>query len=204
MTASLLAQAGASLYLSGTSGEKLLTVEEEIRGAGTPCQHMALDLTAEGEPARLVEAAAGPLNDAKYQSDVSLGNQVSSIHCSPVGPFDGDCNVILSQQIFYAGLFPCQTFLLVGYLSKTLGHIGDVVSPSYITAEGDYSVLFEEKYDAARITGQSLDNILLQICCSRGCESYPWCRRLLESGIGYHRNIPFHYGIRRRIGRMNM
>ena len=57
VTASLLAQAGATLYLCGTSEEKLRKVEEEIREAGTPCQHLALDLTGEGEPARLVEAA---------------------------------------------------------------------------------------------------------------------------------------------------
>lgn len=57
MTASLLAQAGATLFLCGTSEEKLRTVEEEIRETGTPCQHLALDLTVEGVPARLAEAA---------------------------------------------------------------------------------------------------------------------------------------------------
>ena len=57
VTALLLAQAGATLYLSGTKEEKLRAVEEDIVALGAQCHHLALDLTAEGEPARLVDTA---------------------------------------------------------------------------------------------------------------------------------------------------
>lgn len=56
-TALLLARSGASLFISGTKEEKLQEVEKEITALGAECHHLALDLTTEGEPARLVEAA---------------------------------------------------------------------------------------------------------------------------------------------------
>lgn len=57
----LLAQAGASLFLSGTNEEKLRKVQNEIKALGVECSYLALDLTAGGMPERLVEAAVGHL-----------------------------------------------------------------------------------------------------------------------------------------------
>ena len=56
-TALLLARAGAALFISGTNEEKLQSVEREIKALGADCGHLAVDLTAEGEPARLVDEA---------------------------------------------------------------------------------------------------------------------------------------------------
>lgn len=57
VTAVLLAQAGATLFISGTKEEKLQAVEDEIKALGAECHHLALDLTKDGEPARLVDTA---------------------------------------------------------------------------------------------------------------------------------------------------
>lgn len=56
-TARLLAAAGARLVVSGTRDEKLADLVAELTGAGADCSAVALDLTVEGEPARLVDAA---------------------------------------------------------------------------------------------------------------------------------------------------
>lgn len=56
-SARLIAEAGAKLVISGTSEAKLAPLSEEWGGLGGGCSHVALDLTEEGAPARLVETA---------------------------------------------------------------------------------------------------------------------------------------------------
>lgn len=55
--ARLMAEAGARLFLSGTQEKKLGPLSAELSGLGAQCTHLALNLTEEGEPERLVAAA---------------------------------------------------------------------------------------------------------------------------------------------------
>jgi NAD(P)-dependent dehydrogenase (short-subunit alcohol dehydrogenase family) len=55
--ARLLAEAGARLFISGTQEAKLSPLEGELAALGAQCAHLALNLTEEGKPERLVAAA---------------------------------------------------------------------------------------------------------------------------------------------------
>lgn len=59
--ARLLAAAGARVFLSGTREEKLALLTGELIALGAEAAHLALDLTAPGEPERLVTAAEAHL-----------------------------------------------------------------------------------------------------------------------------------------------
>ena len=56
--AELLGSAGARVFLAGTREDKLEQLAGQLRKRSIECAHMALDITAPGAPARLVEAAA--------------------------------------------------------------------------------------------------------------------------------------------------
>ncbi len=55
--ARLIARAGATLVISGTREEKLAPLTKEFDALGGGCSQVALDLTEEGAPARLVDTA---------------------------------------------------------------------------------------------------------------------------------------------------
>lgn len=55
--ARLIARAGAKLVISGTREEKLAPLTKEFNALGAGCSQVALDLTKEGEPQRLVDVA---------------------------------------------------------------------------------------------------------------------------------------------------
>ncbi|MBT3257667.1 MAG: SDR family oxidoreductase [Deltaproteobacteria bacterium] len=55
--ARLLAQTGARLFISGTQDAKLGPLSAELSGLGAQCAPLAMNLTEEGEPERLVAAA---------------------------------------------------------------------------------------------------------------------------------------------------
>lgn len=52
-----MAEAGARLFISGTQEAKLAPLNAELTALGSQCAHLALNLTEEGEPERLVAAA---------------------------------------------------------------------------------------------------------------------------------------------------
>lgn len=56
-TSRLFARAGASLFVSGTSENKLKSLGVELDGLGAACSYLALDVNEQGGPARLVKAA---------------------------------------------------------------------------------------------------------------------------------------------------
>ena len=56
--AELLGSAGARVFLAGTREDKLEQLTGQLRKRSIECAHLALDITAPGAPARLVEAAA--------------------------------------------------------------------------------------------------------------------------------------------------
>ncbi|MCB2190491.1 MAG: glucose 1-dehydrogenase [Deltaproteobacteria bacterium] len=55
--ARLMARAGAKLVISGTRDEKLDPLTEEVNTLGGGCSQVAVDLSKEGEPQRLVDVA---------------------------------------------------------------------------------------------------------------------------------------------------
>ncbi|MEW5914034.1 MAG: glucose 1-dehydrogenase [Thermodesulfobacteriota bacterium] len=55
--ARLIAQAGAKMIISGTREDKLASLTQELAALGAGCSQVAINLTQEGAPQRLVDAA---------------------------------------------------------------------------------------------------------------------------------------------------
>ena len=58
-TAVAMAEAGAQLVLSGRNAERLARCEEAVRAAGAEARAVAIDVTADEAPGRIVSAALG-------------------------------------------------------------------------------------------------------------------------------------------------
>lgn len=56
--AELLGKSGARIFLAGTREDKLSQLASQFRAKSIECSHQAIDITAPGAPARLVDTAA--------------------------------------------------------------------------------------------------------------------------------------------------